>query len=628
MVARRSRRLRTGGGVLAALAFAIVPASAVYAAPPSALSSATSAVAATTASTTTASTAATGGAPTTSATGAAFTTAPTPSLADRIAVTNRVWSNIEQQAATGRGLETPGDNETGAQDVIDYGVQNLWSKGIDGAGTTVAVILTSSDDADLSRDLATYDDALGLPPLDLTKIEFPGGASRCSYDRKSAWCDDGEEELDLESIHTMAPYAKIVLMLSGDPETAGMQGMPDLAQSVEYVADHHLANVISMSEGTDEGAFAPDVQNPGVAAGTAIRSLQPALLDAAAHGIPFLSSAGDCGSTDPGYAANEDAADNGCQPTLKTQTVSVFDDSPWVTSVGGTDIGISERSGERTGPDTLWSESGGGISAIYSAPAYQKGVSSVTDTAKRTLPDLVMDSNNGTSQSAPTLAGILALATQERGGPLGPINSALYERVGPGGTADGIVDVTQGNNSGGKGMPGYTAGPGYDIASGWGTVYAPAFVPALAAAITAQDAAKQTPAQQARAALSALERKIAVNHSRVTAGQRVTITGVGFIPGATKPGMELVHQKISRVSGSGASPWDAITASVSPRIPSGRISPAAGDLTGTAEGVHVVGATKSGSVAFEIDTSGLAKGVYRVTLKGKLLTEHTRFTVR
>jgi hypothetical protein len=246
----------------------------------------------------------------------------------------------------------------------------------------------------------------------------------------------------------------------------------------------------------------------------------------------------------------------------------------------------------------------------------------------RALPDLVLDSNDGTSQASPTLAGILALATQEHGGSLGAINSVLYQKLGPGGAADGIVDVTQGNNSGGKGMPGYTAGPGYDIASGWGTVYAPAFVPALASAIAAQDTSSSTPARQAAAALSALERDIHVSRKTVTRGQSVTVTGAGFIPGATPPGTELVDQKVKKVAGSKGSPWDAVGVKESPHIPVSRITDSGTDPKGDVDRVAVVGADKAGSMSVRISTSGLAKGSYKVTLTGRLLTEHITFTVR
>ena len=57
-------------------------------------------------------------------------------------------------------------------------------------------------------------------------------------------------------------------------------------------------------------------------------------------------------------------------------------------------------------------------------------------------------------------------------------------------TTAGIVDVTSGNNSqtfpdahNNKALTtviGFSAGPGYDLASGWGTINAAKFIPALA----------------------------------------------------------------------------------------------------------------------------------------------------
>jgi len=40
----------------------------------------------------------------------------------------------------------------------------------------------------------------------------------------------------------------------------------------------------------------------------------------------------------------------------------------------------------------------------------------------RSVPDTTMNSRDGTSQSAPMFAGLLALATQIHGGNLGPVN--------------------------------------------------------------------------------------------------------------------------------------------------------------------------------------------------------------
>jgi subtilase family serine protease len=88
----------------------------------------------------------------------------------------------------------------------------------------------------------------------------------------------------------------------------------------------------------------------------------------------------------------------------------------------------------------------------------------------------------GTSEASPIFSGVVALADQVAGHRLGQINPALYtlgalSRLGVPGT--GIVDVTSGNISFG-GVTGPSATKGYDLASGWGTIDAAKFVPALA----------------------------------------------------------------------------------------------------------------------------------------------------
>ena len=92
----------------------------------------------------------------------------------------------------------------------------------------------------------------------------------------------------------------------------------------------------------------------------------------------------------------------------------------------------------------------------------------------------------GTSEATPLFAGVVALADQVAGHPLGLINPALY-KMSALGKASGIVDVTSGNNTvsfpqGGKlhTVTGFSARPGYDLASGVGTVNAALFVPELA----------------------------------------------------------------------------------------------------------------------------------------------------
>lgn len=94
----------------------------------------------------------------------------------------------------------------------------------------------------------------------------------------------------------------------------------------------------------------------------------------------------------------------------------------------------------------------------------------------------------GTSEATPLFAGVVAIADQIAGHPLGQINQRMYEmEQKPNG--GGITDITSGNNTftdlvNGKALftiLGYEATPGYDMASGLGTVNALPFAHQLAA---------------------------------------------------------------------------------------------------------------------------------------------------
>jgi subtilase family serine protease len=90
----------------------------------------------------------------------------------------------------------------------------------------------------------------------------------------------------------------------------------------------------------------------------------------------------------------------------------------------------------------------------------------------------------GTSEASPIFSGIVALADQVAGRRLGNINGALYllgleSQLKHLPLRTGLVDVTTGDNSF-AGVTGFPAGPGYDLSSGWGTIDAATFVPALA----------------------------------------------------------------------------------------------------------------------------------------------------
>ena len=104
----------------------------------------------------------------------------------------------------------------------------------------------------------------------------------------------------------------------------------------------------------------------------------------------------------------------------------------------------------------------------------------------------------GTSEASPLFSGIVALADQVAGHSLGYLNPALYA-MAQHGRPDGIVPISQGTNtytfckaaaikSDGSctsssdlvTVPGFSANGSYNDATGWGTVDAASFVPALA----------------------------------------------------------------------------------------------------------------------------------------------------
>jgi hypothetical protein len=107
-------------------------------------------------------------------------------------------------------------------------------------------------------------------------------------------------------------------------------------------------------------------------------------------------------------------------------------------------------------------------------------------------------------------------------------------RARPAGARDGIADVVSGNDSAetpaGKAIvPGFTATKGFDVAIGWGTLYAPRFVPSLVAATRAdnQDIAVR---RQAQRELSALEHSIGLSRTDVPAGGTSYLLAAGFLP--------------------------------------------------------------------------------------------------
>jgi subtilase family serine protease len=482
----------------------------------------------------------------------------------------------------------------GPADIFDYNIGALWRKGIDGAGTTIAV-MEGWHFPEIAKEVAGFDKVFGLPNPQITTI-YPAGPlpAKCpagmvklqSYGSCNAW--QGELALDVISAHLIAPYAKIIISatpadteITGDP--AENVAMPEIMKGVEYISSHHLANVMSISDGTGETTYP--------AGPSQITSQNAAELTAAAAGVPVLVATGDCG-----VVQNLAVANGQCEDTSGTPDTAAWDDSPWITAVGGSVPNLSPKTGQRLGPDPVWHvggafAEGAGYSSVYTRPAYQNGVASITRSTMRSVPDLTMDSQDGTSEAAPLLAGVLALATQVNHADVGPINPVLYNSIGPRGAAAGIADVVKGNNSvttpNGKTVlvEGFHAAKGFDVASGWGTINAARFVPSLAAA-TAADHQDRAIRAQALAQLTALQHSVRLSVTHIHKGGASYLLGSDFLPG---------HPVDFAIDG---------------------------------QAVATLTANALGDVTYMIDPSllKLSPGKHTVTLSSMLLTETATFT--
>lgn len=407
---------------------------------------------------------------------------------------------------------------TPAQLQSAYGVRNAIASGLDGTGQTVAIIDAFAGNT-IFNDVNTYSSLHGLSqlsPSQFTQLVAPG-----TYHHPEAGSQDpmgwyGEETLDVEAVHAMAPGASIVFV--GAPNSN-----QDLDAALSHTIDSGLANIITNSYGFS-GEFLPS---------GFIKPYNDIFLQAVVQGIGLYFSAGDSG----------DEID-----TLGTRSVDWPASSPWVTAVGGTSLGVGAandylfETGWGTGrskivngawnippPGEWWYGGGGGTSRIFPQPFYQVGVvpdsianyfgtgraRAVPDVAAlgdpttgmlvgetQTFPDGSVRYSEyrtgGTSLSSPLFAGMMALADQAAGKPHGFANPALYAAAASGAFRDVVpqkstlaairvdyvngVDSSQGTTTSLRTLDDtetiYTR-PGYDDVTGVGSPNGGAFLSAL-----------------------------------------------------------------------------------------------------------------------------------------------------
>ncbi len=381
------------------------------------------------------------------------------------------------------------DGFTPNQYLSAYGFDTLQNAGFRGQGERVALIEIDGFEA---NDIRTFAACFGL---DIPAVQaFGVGTSR-------PLAPGGESTLDLEVLDAAAPDLAGIDVYETRPNAATTLR----ALTAPLQNRGHHPQVISASLGLCEPAVAAAVGLRG------IRSTEAALAMAAANGVTVLASSGDSGSAD--------CAGPGGLP-LRHLAVNYPASSPWVTSVGGTNFQLDANNhivGQIVWNDaglpgiSPGSAAGGGFSRLFHRPYYQNGA---TGSKSRVVPDVSMLADivpgyaifctaagecvnpsspdawqtvGGTSAGTPLLAGGLALVDQQlrtnNRADLGLVNPLIYQL----GKSDQSVfsDVLAYGNDVGPYIGGSnrplgccTAGPGFDAASGWGSLNVGAVAPA------------------------------------------------------------------------------------------------------------------------------------------------------
>ncbi|MDH6142040.1 MULTISPECIES: S53 family peptidase [Kitasatospora] len=374
-----------------------------------------------------------------------------------------------------------------------YDEKPLFDRGITGAGRTI-VIVDSFGSPTIQHDLDVYSAHYGIPSTSVKVVQWGNvPAFDPNNSDMTGWAE--ETTIDVDMAHAMAPGAKIVLMETGVSETTGTTGFPEMMGGEDSLIKQGVGDVISQSFGTAENTF------PGFDQGdySSLLNLRGAYKDAQSRGVTVLASSGDSGVTD--------SAPDGSTYTYPTTEWPASD--PLITGVGGTSVHLDTQ-GNRLSPDTVWDDpapndhgaSGGGKSKVFPRPLFQFGVQNTVGSS-RGVPDVSMLGDpltgvwtynsfgpqdngwelwGGTSVAAPIFSGVVALADQAAGHRLGNINYGLYglsalQRAGAPDT--GLTDIVGGSNTY-AGVPGWPVTPGYDLATGVGTVDVAKFVPKLA----------------------------------------------------------------------------------------------------------------------------------------------------
>lgn len=342
-----------------------------------------------------------------------------------------------------------------------YNLAGLAKQGFTGKGTTIVFFAFDGfDQADLDTFAATF----GLPRFTPTVVGGQPSAPR------------GETTMDLQVAHAVAPDAQKVVV-NARPTVQGDGAYEKIGKMLES-ADQQFPGAVwsfSIGWGCDKLITAAD-----------LAPVRSALATAHTHGTTAFNASGDLAGLE--CKGGQDWSSAPGKDDIGLDSVASL---PEITDVGGTTLSTDADGdwlAEQAWFDVPLSQgTGGGVSALFDRPDWQKGLSAPGSTEaggeqKRLTPDIsaVADPftgvkivlngqvlvGGGTSQSAPLWAAMAAVMNQylvaNGGRALGDFNPLLY-RIARGAPLPAFRDVTLGGNAVAS------AAPGYDLVTGLGT---------------------------------------------------------------------------------------------------------------------------------------------------------------
>lgn len=343
-----------------------------------------------------------------------------------------------------------------------YDATPLTQRGLDGSGETVVFLEVSPVEL---PDLNKFTQKFSLPQI---QLQFVGG------DAKGPASSSGEADMDIETVHEIAPQAHLVYfnVLSVPGLTNNSDFGSAIALSIAAASHQFPGAIFSISLGTCE-------RNNN---STDIQAVSSAAAAAEQTGSTIFASSGDTGGADCGaFGANSLSSAKGVElPAV----------APNVTGVGGTTLSVTtngDYSGETTWSSPMLSQgTGGGVSTIAARPPWQVGpgvggggvpnmrevpdVSADADpiTGTAFITDGMLQSGGGTSLATPIWAGFTVLMDEflhsQGAAPIGFANPVIYRLAANSKLSPApFHDVTVGGNVF------FQAGPGYDPITGVGS---------------------------------------------------------------------------------------------------------------------------------------------------------------